>query len=72
MTFLTIKKNRKIFQDFYGIKNLDKLVDLVISHKPNRLIDLLYVANSDVQRAIKMTKQRHYDLCTDLCLESIP
>ena len=72
MTFLTIKKNRKIFQDFYGIKNLDKLVDLVISHKPNRLIDLLYVANSDIQRAIKMAKQRHYDLCTDLCLESIP
>ena len=72
MTFLTIKKNRKIFQDFYGLKNLDKLVDLVISHKPNRLIDLLYVANSDVQRAIKMVEQRHYDLCTDLCLESIP
>lgn len=49
-----------------------EIAELVTSHKPNRLTDLIYIANENLERALQIAKERGYDVYSETVPESVP
>lgn len=72
MTMKTIKRYREFFLKFYGNMVDEELAKKILDSKPTRLIDLLYVANYDFERAIDIISHRKYDVSSSNVLPNIP
>lgn len=62
MTRLTIFNNESIFRSYFPNITKENIALKLMENKPDRLIDLLYVANTDIRKAIEIVKQRNYNL----------
>ena len=62
MIKITVEANKEIFQHFYPGISIEKIVDEVDKNKPNRMIDLLYVAANNLNRAIELVNQRKINI----------
>lgn len=72
MTKLTIEHNPEIFMNEFPHMSLDEITDKVVSLKPDRLTDLMYVAAESLPRALRMLKERKYSLVSDIVPISVP
>lgn len=72
LTKLTIDQNIEIFESTFPGLTVDEITDKVITSKPDKLTDLLYIAANNVQTALEMAKQRGYQLTSDIEPTNIP
>lgn len=72
MIKITISSNKEIFSNYFNSHDLNELANIVMSKKPSRLIDLLHIANYNIETALKMAKEREYKLVTKLPIENLP
>lgn len=72
MTSATVELYPDIFRKYYPADSLPDIATKVLSCKPDRLIDLLYVANHDLDLALKMAKERELVLLIQDAHKSIP
>ncbi len=68
----TVARHWGYFQQFYPGHSVAEVAATVLSHKPDRLTDLLYMAAWDVHEALAVASAREYGLATNLSLGSIP
>ncbi|SEN33897.1 glycosyltransferase family 2 protein [Lihuaxuella thermophila] len=72
LTRLTIEHNLEIFSATFPNMTVDEITNKVISSKPDKLTDLLYIASNNVQTALDMVNQRGYRLTSDIEPNNIP
>lgn len=72
MTKRTIVKNLALFQKYYDIDDINILTKKVLSNKPNRLQELIYVANNNIDIALEIINQRKGFLGTKMKTNYIP
>ena len=58
----TILRHPEIFRDYYKNMSDENIAQTVLIKKPSKLKDLLYVASSDINRAINMMTQREFEI----------
>jgi len=58
----TVLRNPEIFRNYYKSMSDEDIAQTVLLKKPSKLEDLLYVASSDINRAINMMTQRGFDI----------
>jgi glycosyltransferase involved in cell wall biosynthesis len=62
MVRITVEKNMEIYRTFFANESVEEISKLVTDSKPNRLVDLLYIANYNLERAVQMAKERSADI----------
>lgn len=72
MTKITIKDNMQLFKKYYKDEDINTLAGMVVKNKPDRLEELVYVANCDINIAMQIIEQRRYSLTTDLNIRNVP
>lgn len=72
MTKITIEQNVEIFNHHFPNKTVDEITKLVLSKKPDKLTDLLYIASNNIETALQISKQRGYSLTSDVEPKNIP
>lgn len=72
MTLATVGLYPDLFKKYYPADSLPDIAKKVLSYKPDRLIDLLYVASHDLALALKMAKERELGLLIQDAHKSIP
>lgn len=72
MTRLTIEQNIEIFTSSFPSMTLEEITDHVVSSKPDKLTDLLYISSNNIDTALKMVKQRGYQLVSEIEPDNIP
>lgn len=68
----TFLRYPEIFRNYYGNTSDLDIIDIVLSKKPDRLIDLLYVASNDINTALEIVSQRALRLAAGKELSGIP
>ena len=69
---ITIKDNMQLFKKYYKDEDINTLAGMVVKNKPDRLEELIYVANCDINIAMQIIEQRRYSLTTDLNIRNVP
>lgn len=74
MIDITIRKNREIFEKYFGNNtiNLAKMCKIVLSYKPDRMEELMYVARDNIAIAKEIVNQRKYTIVSALDINNIP
>lgn len=72
MIYYTVSMNLDIFKAYFPNLSAKEIVLNIISNKPDRLEELLYVARSDIDRALTIIKERNYVLEYNALHEIIP
>lgn len=68
----TIKLYPYFFSHFYGEFEIKSLALSLVNIKPTRMIDLMFVAHNNLDRALEIVKERGYHLNSDVILDTIP
>lgn len=72
MVQLTVLKHPEIFRKHYqGFSDIE-IAAIVAAKKPSKLLDLLYIASYDLQRAIELAKHRGYFVSSNSEPDNIP
>lgn len=72
MVLLTVLRHPEIFRNQYqGFSDIE-IATIVIKKKPSKLLDLLYIASNNLQRAIELAKYRDYFVSSNSEPDNIP
>ena len=72
MTKITVENNIEIFKKYYPQQEVNEIVNLLLKNKPTKLVDLLYVAANDIDRALIMAYKRGARYVSDSEPHNIP
>lgn len=62
MIKMTVLRHPEIFRNYYKNMSDEEIVNTVLSKKPNKLKDLLYIASNDIKRALTVMTQRGFKI----------
>lgn len=72
MIYKTILRHPDIFKKYYPNRSYSDITASVFSNKPNRFLELMYVAKNDITVALNIIKQRGLDLMRKNEIQNIP
>ena len=72
MILLTINENPEIFKKYYRDKSNEEIAEIISKQIPTKLISMLYVANNDIDIALKMIKERNYHFSEEMETTEFP
>lgn len=72
MTKITFKRHPEIFRRHYPAFSDKDIPATILSHKPDKLKDLLFVANDDLERALTLMRRRGFHVNATNEIRGIP
>lgn len=72
MVRITVARHLAYFRQFYPAASLEDIAAAVLSQKPDRFTDLLYMAAWDLDEALTVAREREYSVVTNLSLSGVP
>lgn len=72
MILETINENPEIFKKYYKDDKNEEIAKKIFTHMPTKLTSILYVANYDLNTALKMVKERRYHFTKKMETKKFP
>lgn len=72
MILLTINENPEIFKKYYKNINNEQIAEEIFNRIPTKLISILYVANNNIDVALKMIQERKYQFTPQMESKDFP
>lgn len=72
MILETINENPEIFKKYYKDDRNEEIAKKIFTHMPTKLTSILYVANYDLNTALKMVKERGYHFTKKMETKKFP
>lgn len=72
MIHRTFLKHPEIFRHYYNNLTDEDIINTILSNKPDRLKDLLYIAADNLDRALDIALRREFEITTNNKVKNIP